>query len=295
MTRGQQAVLLVMVALVVIVMGLLAYTLLTSEEAAPEVPTLAVLRSAMASPTRPPAETATAVAVPPTWTPEPTRTGPATNTPRGSATATGTATITPTFLPTFTPRPTEEVTATPPGPTGTLGLVNPGFEGVRNDSIPGWSWWAEDNYTPGGAYDPDASFETPLFTQADDARRFINGPTLQIDAVQHLKFRVHVFQTVEVSPTARVGFQVWAGAFSDSGVIQVGAGIDAEGGPDCANAEWSEYVFLDQNQAAQLIVAPEVVAGSAGRVTVCLYAEPFYPAISNAAFFDDAELTVRLE
>ena len=43
---------------------------------------------------------------------------------------------------------------------------------------------------------------------------------------------------------------------------------------------------------AALTCVPAVVAGASGRVTVCLYAEPLYAAVSNAAFFDDAVLTV---
>jgi hypothetical protein len=185
------------------------------------------------------------------------------------------------------------VTPTPVALTVTTGLENPGFEGVSSDFVPGWSWWAEDNFTPGGDYNPDSSYETPLFKQADDPVRVINGPTLQIDAVQHLKFKVHVFQTVPVSPTYAVDFQVLGSAFSDSGMVQMAAGIDPGGGAGCANALWGELLYLDQSQLVQPIVAPRVTAGNAGKVTVCLYAEPIYPAISNAAFFDEADLTVK--
>jgi hypothetical protein len=96
-----------------------------------------------------------------------------------------------------------------------------------------------------------------------------------------------------VSPTAKIGFQVQAGAFSDTGLVQMAVGIDPSGGPGCAAAVWSDQVLLDQKQFVQPLVAPQVVAGSNGQVTVCIYAEPFYAAISNAAFFDDAELTVN--
>ena len=287
MTRGQQIVLLVMLLLLIGVTGLLAVTLIRERNATSAAPTPAVLFTI--APTNPPPDTATPVTVPPTWTPLPTRTPRDTDTPGPAPTATSPPTITPTFAPTFTPKPT--VTASPPPLTSTLN--NPGFEDVRSNSIPGWNWWAEDNFTPGGDYNPDTSFDTPLFKQADDRLRFITGPTLQVDAVQHLKFRVHIYQTVTVSPTAEIGFQVMAGAFSDTGLIQMAAGIDPNGGPDCAAAIWSDQVFLDQKQSAQPIVAPQVVAGSAGQVTLCIYAEPFYPAVSNAAFFDDAELTVN--
>jgi hypothetical protein len=293
MTKSQQIILLFMVIMLLGVTALLAYTLVNTKDTAPAVPTLAVLSTVTAPPVSAADADSTPAVAPPTWTSEPTRTPPASSTPRGTHTAIPSPTITPTFLPTFTPRPTEIVTPTPPALTATIGLQNPGFENVAGDVIPGWSWWAEDNFEPGGAYSPDTSYDTPLFKQADDAVRFISGPTLQIDGVQHLKFKTHVFQTVPVSPTASVGFQVLASAFSDTGSIKVAAGIDPAGGQGCDNAQWSEFRFLDQGQAVQPIVAPEVVAGPGGRVTVCLYAEPLYAAVSNAAFFDDAELTVK--
>lgn len=291
MTKGQQVILVVILLLLLAVTGLLAVTLLSTKDTASPAPTLAILSTA--PPTQPPSNMTTADAVLPTWTLAPTRTPPGTNTPRPTSTSTPLPTITRTFAPTFTPRPTAVVTATPPGPTPTLGLINPGFEGVGGNVVPGWNWWAEDNFTPGGAYDPDSSYETPLFKQADDPVRFIRGPTLQIDAVQHLKFRVHVYQTVPVSPTSTVRFQVLAGAFSDTGALQIAAGIDPNGGDNCQRARWGDYSYLDQRGGVQTVVAPQVVAGSAGRVTVCIFAEPFYPAISNAAFFDEAELIVN--
>jgi hypothetical protein len=287
MTRGQQIVLLVILLLLIGVTGLLAVTLIRERNATSAAPTPAAVFTI--APTRPPLDTSTPVTVPPTWTALPTRTPRDTDTPGPAPTATSPPTITPTFAPTFTPQPTLTASPLPLTPT----LSNPGFEGVRNNSIPGWSWWAADNFTPGGDYNPDSSFDTPLFKQADDPLRFINGPTLQVDAVQHLKFRVHIYQTVTVSPTARIGFQVMAGAFSDTGLVQMAAGIDPNGGPDCAAAKWSDQVLLDQKQTAQPIVAPQVVAGSDGQVTVCISAEPFFAAVSNAAFFDQAELTVN--
>jgi hypothetical protein len=293
MTKGQQIVLALIIVLLFGVTGLLATTLINSKEATSPLPTLAIQPTATA--TRPPTDTPTPITVPPTWTPLPTWTPYPTDTPRPTHTATSPPTISPTFAPTFTPRPTKVVTPSLPGPTTTLGLQNPDFEGIRDNAIPGWSWWAEDNFTPGGDYNPDTSFETPLFKQADDPARFINGPTLQIDAVQHLKFKVHVFQTVPVSPTATVGFQVLAGAYAETGIIRLAAGIDPDGGPDCVNAQWSDIVTLNQEQGVRSIAAPEVVAGRVGRVTVCLYAEPLYAAISNAVFFDDAELIVNPE
>lgn len=291
MTRGQQLVLVVMVVLLLGVTALLAYTLITSDDAASTVPTLAALPGAVEQPGAVGQASGTTVA-PPTWTPAATRTLLPTDTPRPTHTAAPPPTITPTFLPTFTPRPTELVTPTSTVVTATTTLENPGFTGIGADNIPGWSWWAEDNFEPGGDYNPDRSFDTPLFKQADDPVRFISGPTLQIDAVQHLKFKTHVYQSVVVSPNQNVGFQARAGAYSDTGSVMVAAGIDPAGGEGCGNARWGEILYLDQGQVVQTVVAPTVVAGASGRVTVCLYAEPLYAAVSNAAFFDDAELAV---
>lgn len=290
MTKGQQLVLFVLF-LVLIGMIAIGVMLISQDRAASPEPVLTVASLPSATPTTRPTDTPTHVPVP-TWTVGPTNTPYPTITPRPTGTNTPLPEATSTFAPTYTPRPTEHVTASLPL-TENVGLQNPGFEGVSSDLIPGWSWWAEDNFTPGGEYNPDSSFETPLFKLADDPARRISGPTLQIDAVQHLKFKVHVFQTVPVSPTTRVEFQASAGAFAEIGVIWVNAGIDPEGGPDCTNAEWSEPVALEQTQGVRTVAAPWVKAGSAGRVTVCLYAETLYAAISNAAFFDDAELILK--
>ncbi len=299
MTKRQQLILVILIIALLGVTALLAVTLLQGEKTAQESPTLAALPTAVsqpppaALPTWTPVAFRTAPAVEPTWTLRPTRTPPNTNTPKPPATATPLPTITRTFAPTFTPQPTITPTVSPTATqTAPSELVNPGFEGVSADVIPGWSWWAEDNFTPGGPYNPDTSFDTPLFKPADDPVRRINGPTLQIDATQHLKFKVHVFQTVPVSPTMRVGFEVTAGAYSGSGVVQLAAGIDPAGGSDCSKARWSDIVSLNQDTGAQRLVAPRVTAGPDGRVTVCLYAEPLYAAVSNAAFFDDAALTL---
>jgi hypothetical protein len=294
MTRGQQFVLFVLflVLLGVIALGIMLLSMNQPESSAP---TLTVAVFPTSAPTVPLPDTPTHVSVPtwtlvPTWTPE-----LPTDTPTPSVTSPPDDEVTPTFFPTYTPAPTPTVVITEslPAPTETVSLQNPGFEGVDSNVIPGWDWWADDNFEPGGEYNPDSSFETPLFKKADDPARFITGPTLQIDAVQHLKFKVHVFQTVAVSPTTRVDFQVSAGAFAETGIIWINAGVDPDGGLDCTGARWGEPVALDQSQGVQTIVAPRVKAGEAGRITVCLYAEALYAAVSNAAFFDDAELILK--
>jgi hypothetical protein len=168
-------------------------------------------------------------------------------------------------------------------------LQNPGFRGIEVNSIPGWEWWAYDNYS-GGDYDPDTSFDMPLLKQADDPVRVINGPTLQIDAAGHLKFKALVFQSVDVPFTVTVRFQVSAGAYADKGSIKLAAGVDPDGGNDCSNARWGDMLAINQSNGTVQLVAPDVTVGRAGRVTVCLYAEALYAARSNAAFFDDARL-----
>ncbi len=291
MTKGQTIVLFLLFLLLIgaVVVATALVSKMGSESSEP-VMTVAVAPPTWTA-TMLPTDTPTHVPVP-TWTNEPTDTPYPTDTPKPTATDTPLPEATSTFALTFTPRPTEDITA---GLllTGNTRLQNPSFENIDSDLIPGWSWWAEDNFAPGGEYDPDSSFDTPLFKQADDPTRRISGPTLQVDAVEHLKFKVHIFQTIVVSPTMRVDFEVSAGAFAELGVIWVNAGLDPDGGPDCAGANWSEPVALDQAQGVRTISAPRVKAGSDGKVTVCLYAETLYAAISNAVFFDDAELTLK--
>jgi hypothetical protein len=199
----------------------------------------------------------------------------------------------PTVPPTAIPSPTRGVTPSATPGSGSVGLQNPGFEGISNSVIPGWNWWAEDNFDKSqGDYDPGTSFDTPAFKQADDSARFISGPTLQIDATGHVRFRVHVFQTVGATPDTRVNFQASAGAYTDSEAIKVAAGIDPNGGPDCRNALWADVEEINQTYGVVRLVAPSVTVGGAGEVTVCLYAEPLYAAVSNAVFFDDATIAV---
>jgi len=195
--------------------------------------------------------------------------------------------------PTSTPAPAPTASPPPRSPTPTVApaLQNPGFAGVSDGRIPGWSWSALDNFT-GGQSDPSASYDTPLIKQADDPVRMISGPTLQIDAVAHVKFRVYVFQTLNVSPGVVLRFQAWAGAYTDIASIQVAAGIDPNGGHGCTKAQWGETLLLNQSSAARQLRAPDVAAGRDGRVTVCLYAEPLYPTAHSAAFFDEARLAV---
>ncbi|RMF31899.1 MAG: hypothetical protein D6759_09350, partial [Chloroflexi bacterium] len=194
--------------------------------------------------------------------------------------------------PTALPTPTASPTPHPPELGNSFRLQNPGFEGIRDNIIPGWNWWAFDNYSPKEDYDPATSFETPLFKQADDPARFINGPTLQIDGAGFLKFRAYVFQSVSVGPGTAVRFSAAASAYTDAKAINVAVGVDPNGGPGCQNAHWGTVRKLHQNDGVVRLVAPLVTAGPTGWVTLCLYAEPLYPVVNNAAFFDDAVLIV---
>jgi hypothetical protein len=101
--------------------------------------------------------------------------------------------VTPPATPTRTP--TASSTPTRPLPTA-IPLVNAGFANIEPNYLPGWQWQPYDNHDQGGDY------VTPLIKQADDSQRTITGPTLQIDAAGHLKFRVFVYQRVEVPPQA---------------------------------------------------------------------------------------------
>jgi hypothetical protein len=194
-----------------------------------------------------------------------------------------------------TATPTETATPSPPEPNTLLPLQNPGFERVRDNFIPGWHWWAADNYSAGANDDPNISFDTPLFSQTNDPARMIDGPTLQIEATAFVKFNVHISQTVSVSPTITVRFQTSAKAYSDLGGITLAAGIDPNGGPDCSQVRWGEMLTIDQSSDTVELVAPDATVSDAGRVTVCLYAETLYPARSNAAFFDNAALIANPE
>jgi serine/threonine-protein kinase len=179
---------------------------------------------------------------------------------------------------------------TPLGPNTVLSLENPDFERIGGYVIPGWTWLAEDNYSPGEDYDPSNSFDTPLLKQADDPSRTIHGPTLQIDAAAYLKFKVYVFQTVAVPPSTTVRFQALASAYADTGDIEVAAGIDPAGGSNCGHVRWGVPWMIDQRDGVVQVVSPDVVVGPAGHATVCLYAETLYPASHNAAFLDSAKL-----
>ena len=203
--------------------------------------------------------------------------------------------IEPTLLPTVTAPPTPIRTPTPtatpslPTPNTVVSLQNPGFEGIHDNLIPGWHWWAEDNFLDKKCRS-DPCFDTPSFSQTNDPARMIDGATLQIEATAFVGLKVYVLQTVSVSPTVPVRFEAWAKAYSDLGGIQLAAGIEPSGSTDCSQAQWGDTLLVDQSQDPVRLVAPTVAVGQAGRVTVCLYAASVYPAHNNAAYFGDASL-----
>lgn len=219
-------------------------------------------------------------ALPPTWTPT------ASPTPRPTVTR----------FPTPTPGPTR---TTAPIPTGTptptptpvaVHLENADFNDILPDRVPGWEVAAEVNWEAGMPFNPDSSFARPWFKSADDPVRFINGSTLQIETSEWVKFRVTLYQTVEVAPGSRVQFEIKARGYSSGASIQVRASIDPQGRAACEGGAWGEIERLDQSMGVTTLRSPQAVVGSGGRVTVCFAAEPQYAVVKNAAFFDDAVL-----
>jgi hypothetical protein len=190
--------------------------------------------------------------------------------------------------------PAKEVT-TPAAPNAPIPLENPGFEGITETTIPGWWRSAYDNYSSGDTFDSDTSFEQPFFKQADDPARAITGPTLQIDTAGFPKFRAFVYQTANVPPGATVRFSVSARAYSSEGDILVKAGVDPDGTLGCEWALWGGQIAINESAGIVRLVSPDVTAGQAGRVTICVFAETVYASPHQAAFFDDAELVTNPE
>ncbi len=217
----------------------------------------------------------------PTWTPTVTPTPLPTIPPR----PTNTPTLTPTPFPTLTPTPL------PPTPTpGPLPIVNGDFDLLMPNRIPGWTWDAYVNYRPGDEYDPDNSYAEPFFMAADDPARQIHGMTLKVETMRWLKFRTWVHQTVTVTAGSVVYFRIKATAFSSLDRVQVKAGIDPTGAEDCYDARWGEMHAINQDDGVVTLKSPRVTVGEEGKVTLCFFAEPTYPHVNNAAFFDQAEL-----
>ncbi len=287
LNRTQKIVLLVLAALDVVVIGGMAWIVISS------------MRIPAQAPPVPTAPTATHIPVA-TWTPAPT------TTPRPTLPArlTNTPTPTTTPVPTITPSPTST-----PQPPVAVSLNGANFDFLLPNRIPGWTWDAYVNYKGGDGYDSETSYAEPMFSAADDPQRQIDGTTLKVETIRWLKFRTWVHQTVTVTAGSRVTFQIRAGAFSSLDSLIVKAGIDPKGRPNCNSALWGQELRINQDSGAVTLTSPAVVAlpvdeptveqdegtpqpSTVGRVTVCFYAEPAYPHINNAAFFDLAKLTV---
>ncbi len=266
MSRNQKVMLAILALVDVVVIAVLIGTVVRGMQQQP--------LQVMALPTL--AARATSVEIP-TWTPTPLSTPVPTLLPRQTRTP----------RPTRTPFPTSTPTPVPtPGP---VVLVNPDFDMLMPNRIPGWQWDAFVNYRPGDNYDAHSSYAEPLFAASDDPVRNINGSTLKIETMRWVKFRAWVRQTVSVTAGSTVYFQVKANAFSSIEKLRLGAGVDLTGVDDCSRAKWGE-VTINQDDGVVTITSPRVVVGQNGQVTVCLFAEPNYPDVNNAAFFDQAVL-----
>jgi hypothetical protein len=298
-----------------------------------DVAVIAVLGSVVVGSSRPLAQVApTAImhvqvlpssTLPPTWTPTATATPLATLPSRATNTPPATETPYPTFTPippTITPTLTIAPTPIP------VRLEGADFDYIMPNRIPGWKWDAYVNYKPGDAADPERSYAEPYFDDADDAKRQIQGSTLKVETVRWLKFRTWVHQTVTVTAGSQVQFQIQAKAYSSLDALIVKAGIDPTGAGNCFNAAWGAETRINQDSDTVLLSSPfltippyidpnwvveeeppddgdegdptgeeevkppEVLLG---RVTVCFFAEPTYPHVNNAAFFDVAKIIVR--
>lgn len=267
MSRTQKWILAVFAVLVLAVIVVLGVLVIMSMQQLPAIATLMPTPTVTVTPLDIPTWTPTVTSTPvPTLPPQPTRTARPTRTPF--------PTSTPTPLPT-------------PGP---VELENPDFDRIAFNDIPGWQYDAFINYY-GGEYDPHSSYAEPKFTPADDPVRRINGSTLKIETIRWVKFRAFVYQQVTVTTGSTAYFQIKANAFSSIDELIMRAGIDPNGGDGCEGARWGEAI-IDQDDGIVTITSPRVIVGEPGRVTVCLFAEPRYPDVNNAAFFDQAELVV---
>lgn len=302
LSRMQKTILAVLAIMDFVVIGGLGWVVVSSMRTPPP---------AMLAPT--PTSAATRI-VRPEWTPTPTFTPRPTNLPR----------LTNTPTPTATPRPTQTATPIPPTPTpAPIVLMNADFDLVMPNRMPGWQWDAYVNYKPGDDLNPEDSYAEPYFEAADDPVREINGTTVKVETVRWVKFRTWVHQTITVTAGSSVYFQFKANAFSSLDRLIVKAGIDPTGPENCYDAQWGKEERINQDDGIVTLISPRVTVPEAqglaeeteevvehgeeapvkppedllpaklGRVTVCIFVEPTYPHVNNAAFFDQAELIAK--
>ncbi len=275
MTESQKRILIILAIMDFVVIGAMVGIVVTT--------TMRLRNQVAQAPTRVAGAT---IVVPATWTPTPMPTA----SPTLPARPTNTPRPTPTVKPTNTLQPTETPT---PRPTPTpVTIINPDFDLLMPNRIPGWQWYAYVNYKQGDELDSENSFAEPILRAADDPRREINGTTLQVETIRWLRFRVWVHQTVSVTTGSTISFAVKATAFSSLDSLIVKAGLDPNGGKRCANAIWGEEKYINQESGIVKLTTPRIVVGEKGVVTLCFFAEPAYPHINNAAFFDQAEVRV---
>ena len=305
LSRGQKIILIVLAILdISVIVGLGSIVIRSMRAPLP----------AAISPTSTPTAVSASAGIP-TWTPTAEPTARPTLPPR----ATNTATPTTTPFPTHTPTPTS--TPRPLPTAGPVPLDNADFDYIMPNRIPGWEWYAYVNYRSGES-DPQNSFAEPVFTDADDPVRRINGSTLKVETVRWLKFRTWVHQTVTVTAGSTVQFSIKVNAFSSTDRLIVKAGVDPTGQPHCDDVRWGETWRINQDDGVVTLTSPRVIVAAMedkntptptitpdpleretpapeipeeeteilGQVTICFYAEPAYPHINNAAFFDQAQL-----
>lgn len=270
MSKRQWVIIVFLGALDFLVLGCLITAMVLTPRLTAAPPTPVPTATAVPTDTLEPTYTAT-----PTFSPEPTRT------PRPPSTSVPTRT--PIVFPTNTPTPIPQLDL----------LENPGFEEIFPDMVPGWEVAAAVNWEPGDPFDSNTSYGVPAFKRADDPVRYINGPTLQIESAhQYVKFRVTLYQAVELPTGTRVQFEAKAGGFSSPGGIHTRVGIDPRGRAACEGGAWSEEILIDQSMGTLTLRSPATTVGAEGRVTVCLFAETQFAVASKAAYFDDALLLI---
>lgn len=303
LTRFQKTILVILGILDILVIGGMAIVVFTTMRT--PASTLPVSPTATPVPTR---------EVKAKWTVTPSPTLRATIPPQPSRTATPTMTPFPTITPSPVP-PTATPTPVPP-----IVLNNGGFDMLMPNRIPGWTWDAYVNYKQGDATNSESSYAEPFFMAADDPGRQIEGSTLKIETIRWLKYRAWVHQTITITAGIDVFFQVQTNAFSSLDRVIVKAGIDPTGAGNCYDALWGVEQRINQDDGIMTLTSPVVRIAPAetdpvtptaeldhgeeeppateeykvqyGRVTVCIYAEPSYPHINNAAFFDEAEIVI---
>lgn len=304
LSRNQKIILIILAVMDFAVIGGLAAVVITT-----------MMRPA-APPPPPPTPTAAPTRIEkPLWTPT------ATTTPKPTLPAQPTRTRTPTLTPrpTVTPAPTSTSAPTPtPAP---IVLNNGSFDMLMTNRIPGWKWDAYVNYRPGQQASVEDSYAEPFFSSADDPVRQIEGTTLKIETMRWLKYRAWIHQTLTITAGSKLYFQIKANAYSSLDRITVKAGIDPTGAGNCYDAQWGEERRINQDDGIVTLKSPTIVvppvkdaaapptptpehgegtptatetpAPAVGRITVCFFAEPTYPHINNAAFFDEAEIILR--